>query len=72
MDRDIKKATKEFLKVLITGGLYFMVIFVKVLFTTPAGQKIVERELDNRLKARMIEKEEETETPTAKIGFKVE
>ena len=73
MNKSRKELAIEFVKVMVTGGLYFMIIFVKVLFTTPNGQKLVERELDKRIKAIKIKEEEtETEKPTAKIGFKIE
>lgn len=74
MNKSRKELAKEFIKVMLTGGVYFIIIFVKVLFTTPNGQKLIERELDKRLKAIRIEEEQKTETdkPTARIGFKIE
>ena len=73
MSKETRTKIIDGLKIIATGGLYVFVIFVKILFTTPEGQKIVEREIDKRIKAYSVEKEKEEDTPTTnKIGFNVE
>lgn len=54
-----KQHTKEALTDLAwtfaTCGVYFLVIFLRVLFTTKSGQAFVEEKIDKKLKASLIE-----------------
>ncbi len=72
MKKDLKAVAKESLLALLTGGLSLFVLFVRIVFTTSEGQKLVERELEGKIKAFNLEKEQEETKPTAQIGFKVE
>ena len=54
----MKKHTKTALKDLgwtaATCGLYFIIIFLRVLFTTESGQKVVEEKIDKQIKAKLL------------------
>ena len=68
--KDLKTAAKHTLMMVVTGGLYFIAIFVKILFTTPEGQKVVEREIKGKVKAFNIESDNKEEPKTEnQIGF---
>lgn len=71
MSKDFKKAAKECALALITGGLYMVVIFVKILFTTPEGQKLVERQVNTKIKAFKISEKKDTNEPKNQIGFTI-
>lgn len=67
MKNDLKTVAKESLLALLTGGLGLFVLFVRIIFTTPEGQKLIERNLKTKMKA-YIEAEDDKE-PKAQIGF---
>ena len=67
MKNDLKTVAKESLLALLTGGLGLFVLFVRIIFTTPEGQKLVERDLKRRMKAYI--EAEDKEEPKAQIGF---
>ena len=69
MSRDIKKAAKECALALVTGGLYMIVIFVKILFTTPEGQRLVEEKVNTKIKAYRLSEKKDTDEPMNQIGF---
>lgn len=58
----MKKHTKEALRDLAwtvaTCGVYFVVIFLRVLFTSKEGQELVEEKIDKQIKAKLIGEEE--------------
>lgn len=56
MKTHTKEAIKDLAWTTATCGLYFIVIFLRVLFTTKSGQKLVEDKIDKKLKASLIEK----------------
>lgn len=56
MKRHTKEAAKDLAWTMATCGLYFVVIFLRVLFTTKSGQQIVEEKIDKKLKATVIAK----------------
>ena len=70
MKNDLKTVAKESLLALLTGGLGLFVLFVRIIFTTPEGQKLVERDLKRRMKA--YTEAEDKEEPKARIGFRIE
>ena len=47
-------AAKDCMWMVITGGLYFFYILLKILFTTPEGQKAVEKKIYSQMKAMNI------------------
>ena len=51
MKKDLKVVAKESFLALLTGGLSLFVLFVRIIFTTPEGQKLAERELKGKIKA---------------------
>ena len=57
----MKPHTKDALKDLgwtvATCGVYFIVIFLRVLFTTKDGQKLVEEKVDKKIKAKLIDEQ---------------
>lgn len=57
----MKDHTKDALKDLgwtvATCGLYFIVIFLRVLFTTKNGQQLVEEQVDKKIKAFLIDEQ---------------
>ena len=61
MKRETKTAVKDFGWTLVTCGLYFIVIFLRVLFTTKSGQEIVEQKLETKIKALSMPKEDRDE-----------
>lgn len=70
MSKDLKTVARESLLALLTGGLSLFVLFVRIIFTTPEGQKLVEREIKGKMKAFYLE--QKNKEPKAKIGFTVE
>lgn len=56
-----KTAMKELAWTVATCGMYFVVIFLRVLFTTSNGQKLVEETIDKTIKANLIEHATEKE-----------
>ena len=54
MDERRKQILIDILGVMVTGGLYAIYIFVKILFTTPSGQKKVEEKVNSWMKAKKI------------------
>lgn len=68
MNKDLKTVAKESVLALLTGGLSLFVLFVRIIFTTPEGQKLVEKELKSKIKAYHI-KDEDKEEPKAQIGY---
>lgn len=70
MKKDLKVVAKESLLALLTGGLSLFVLFVRIIFTTPEGQKLAERELKGKIKA--FNEEADKEEPKAQIGFRIE
>lgn len=56
--KDVKKAAIDLMWTTATCGLYFIVIFLRVLFTTKAGQGLVEEKIDKKIKAKLLAKEE--------------
>ena len=54
MKNHTKKAFKDFGWTVATCGLYFVIIFLRVLFTSKEGQEIVEEEIDKKIKAKLI------------------
>lgn len=58
MKKHTKEAVKDLTWTVVTCGIYFIVIFLRVLFTTSEGQKIVEEEVDKKIKAKLIGEEE--------------
>lgn len=67
MKNDLKTVAKESLLALLTGGLGLFVLFVRIVFTTPEGQKLIERDLKRRMKA--YTEAEDKEELKAQIGF---
>lgn len=47
-------AAKDCMWMILTGGLYFIYILLKILFTTPEGQKAVEKKIYGQMKAMNI------------------
>lgn len=70
MKKDLKVVAKESFLALLTGGLSLFVLFVRIIFTTPEGQKLAERELRGKIKA--FNKEAEEKEPKSRIGFRIE
>lgn len=56
-----KTAIKDLAWTMATCGVYFIVIFLRVLFTTKGGQQYVEEQIDKKIKARLIESREKKE-----------
>ena len=54
MKKHTKEALVDFAWTAATCGLYFIVIFLRVLFTTKEGQKVVEEKIDKKIKAKLI------------------
>lgn len=70
--KDFKAAAKHTLFMVATGGLYFIAMLVKILFTTPEGQAVIEREFKKKVKAYNLEEERKEKTETKnQIGFRV-
>lgn len=67
MKNDLKTVAKESLIALLTGGLGLFVLFVRVVFTTPEGQKLIEQNLKTKMKA--YTEAEDNKEPKAQIGF---
>lgn len=67
MKKDLKVVAKESFLALLTGGLSLFVLFVRIIFTTPEGQKLAERELRGKIKA--FNREADKEELKAQIGF---
>ena len=62
MKKHTKDAMTDLTWTFVTCGIYFVVIFLRVLFTSKEGQKLVEEKIDKKIKA----------AKAAKIkGFKV-
>lgn len=59
MKKETKIAAKEFGWTMATCGLYLIVIFLRVLFTTKTGQVIVEEKIEGKIKAFTIDRKEE-------------
>lgn len=57
MKNHTKDAVKDLAWTVATCGVYFIVIFLRVMFTTKEGQKLVEEKLDKKIKAKLIEEE---------------
>ena len=49
-----KEAAKDLTWTVLTCGMYFIVIFLRVLFTTKSGQELVENEIDKKIKAKLV------------------
>lgn len=58
MKTHTKTAIKDLTWTVATCGIYFVVIFLRVLFTTKEGQKLVEEEVDKKIKAKLLDKDE--------------
>ena len=58
MKTHTKTAIKDLTWTVATCGIYFIVIFLRVLFTTKEGQKLVEEEVDKKIKAKLLDNEE--------------
>lgn len=58
MKTHTKTAIKDLTWTVVTCGIYFVVIFLRVLFTTKEGQKLVEEEVDKKIKAKLLDKDE--------------
>lgn len=58
MKKHTKEAVKDLTWTVVTCGIYFVVIFLRVLFTTKDGQKLVEEEVDKKIKAKLLDQEE--------------
>lgn len=56
--KDVKVAAIDLMLTAATCGLYFVVIFLRVLFTTKSGQALVEEKIDKKIKAKILEKED--------------
>lgn len=70
--KDVKKAAKDCALALLTGGFYLIVIFIRIMFTTPEGQRLVEKEVKSKIKAYRIAETKETDDDTEvvnRIGF---
>ena len=57
MKNHTKDAVKDLAWTVVTCGVYFVVIFLRVMFTTKEGQKLVEEKLDKKVKAKLIDEE---------------
>lgn len=57
MKKHTAEAAKDLAWTIATCGLYFVVIFLRVLFTTKDGQKLVEEKIDEKIKAKLISEE---------------
>lgn len=58
MKTHTKEAVKDLTWTMMTCGIYFIVIFLRVLFTTKEGQKLVEEEVDKKIKAKLLDQDE--------------
>ena len=58
MKKHTKEAVKDLTWTLATCGIYFIVIFLRVLFTSKEGQKLVEEKIDKQIKATLLNEEE--------------
>lgn len=58
MKKHTKEAAKDLAWTVATCGLYFIVIFLRVLFTSKEGQKLIEEKIDKQIKAKLINEEE--------------
>lgn len=57
MKTHTKDALKDLGWTVVTCGLYFVVIFLRVLFTTKNGQQLVEEQVDKTIKAFLIDEQ---------------
>lgn len=57
MKTHTKDALKDLGWTVATCGLYFIVIFLRVLFTTKNGQQLVEEQVDKKIKAFLIDEQ---------------
>ena len=58
MKKHTKDAMTDLTWTFVTCGIYFVVIFLRVLFTSKEGQKLVEEKIDKKIKAKLINEEE--------------
>lgn len=58
MKKHTKDAMTDLTWTFVTCGIYFVVIFLRVLFTSKEGQKLVEEKIDNKIKAKLIDDSE--------------
>lgn len=61
MNREEKITAKDLMFMALTGGMYVVYIFLKILFTTPAGQKKVEEKINSWMRVNNILVDEEKE-----------
>lgn len=61
MKKHTKEAIRDLTWTMATCGLYFIVIFLRVLFTTKSGQEIVEKKIEKQIKANLINRKEKSD-----------